>query len=308
MHNLIWSDGKICEKEKVSIPIDSLGFLLGISVFDTVRVYKQAGSEKVHCFRLMDHINRLYKSLRIARINLEWNAQDIANAIQELILANRIKTDSYIRMTAYCASPSPGSSLFNPNAVKYGLLITIAESKIQETLKEIRCSISSWPRVSDSTMPPRIKAAANYQNARLAAYEAILDGYDNCIFLNDRGKVSEAAESALIMFMNNAIVTPDVNSDILESITRDTMLKIAKELLALEVKEKNVDRTEIYLADEIFLVNTAKLVRPVTEVDHYVIGSGNIGTITKSLFEAYMKVARRETIISEAWYSNTISV
>lgn len=308
MYDYVWMNGNVIEEKEATIPIYSLGFLMGMSVFEAVRIYQSFDGKYVHCFRLNDHIDRLFKSLKISRINLKYNKDEIIDAVHKLMLVNKVNTDAYIRLTVYCISRSPGSSIFDPNDVEYELLISIAKKDRVMELKGIRCTVSSWKRISDCNLPPRVKAAANYQNTRLAGYEAKLDGYDNCLFLNDMGKISEAGESAIILFDGNEVITPDKNSDILESITRDTVLYIIKNILKIPVNERMVDRTELYTAYEVFLTNTAKLIRPVVDIDNYKIADGCIGKITSKVWHEFEKVTRRENEINDSWYCNSIEL
>jgi branched-chain amino acid aminotransferase len=152
--------------------------------------------------------------------------------------------------------------------------------------------VSSWRRISEDVMPPRIKNLSNYRNSQLAGMEARLDGYDTAILLNHLGKVAEGPGACVMLVSGNQVITPDVNSGILESITRDALIVLAREVLGLEVVERSVDRTELYLADEVFTCGTAAEVTPIVAIDKYPVGRSEIGPVTHALETAFDDVLR----------------
>jgi branched-chain amino acid aminotransferase len=152
--------------------------------------------------------------------------------------------------------------------------------------------VSSWRRISEDVMPPRVKNLSNYRNSQLAGMEARQDGYDTAILLNHLGKVAEGPGACVMLVSGNQVITPDIGSGILESITRDALIVLAREVLGLEVVERQVDRTELYLADEVFTCGTAAEVTPVVAVDKYSVGDGEIGPVTRALESAFDDVLR----------------
>lgn len=289
---IVFLDDKFVNWEDAKIHIASLGFTLGASVFEACRVNWNKGKNAFCIFRLRDHINRLFCSLKILRMSINYSKRDIENIVCELIKKWSAKQHGYIRITVYVSDPAPGSSVYCPNDVHTNLCITLTENEWpKEIFNGIHCCISSWTRISDNCMPPRVKSACNYENTRLAGHEAKLNGYDNAILLNQAGKVSEAAESAIFFIdTNQNLITPDVNSDILCSITRDTVMQIWKSIFKKQPIEKCVDRTELYLAEEVFLCNTAKLIRPVLSIDKINISKGIIGEMTKAVRDDFFNV------------------
>jgi branched-chain amino acid aminotransferase len=158
--------------------------------------------------------------------------------------------------------------------------------------KVVRARVSSWRRISDDIMPPRVKNISNYRNGQLAAMEAQLDGYDQAILLNVQGKVAEAPGACLMLVRDGKLVTPDITQSILESITRDTLLRLARDELGLVIEERPVDRTELYVADEVFLCGTAAEITPIGEIDRYPIGDGHPGPVTRALERLYHDIVR----------------
>lgn len=158
--------------------------------------------------------------------------------------------------------------------------------------KGLNCCVTSWRRISDDNLSPRVKCGANYINSRVGQREALRNGYDTCIFLNRDGKVAEGPGSCFFMVKDNTLVTPQLTDSVLESITRDTIIRLAKEELGLEVKERTIDRTELYLADEAFLCGSAMEITPIYTIDRYKVGTGEQGKVTKELHLTYLDCVR----------------
>ena len=166
--------------------------------------------------------------------------------------------------------------------------------------KGLNCCVTSWRRISDTTLSPRIKCGANYINSRVGQREALRNGYDTCIFLNEAGKVSEGPGSCFFMVVKGTLVTPMLTDSVLESITRDIVIKLAKEN-GIPVVERTIDRTELYTCDESFLCGSAMEVTPVISIDKYVIGNSEAGEITTRLHRAYLDAARGKNEKMKDW-------
>jgi branched-chain amino acid aminotransferase len=161
--------------------------------------------------------------------------------------------------------------------------------------------VSSWQRLADNASPPRIKSTANYQNGRLAQLQAKSDGYDGAIMLTGDGKVSETPIACLFIVREGRLITPDAGSDILESITRDTLLTLHRELTGQEAEQRRVDRSELYFADEMFICGTGQEILPVTSVDRLPVGSGEVGPMTRRLRQRYFDIVRGNTSDHPEW-------
>ena len=271
--NLIWINSQIRELDTATVPANCLGFLLGASVFEAVRVNWNSEKRSYCINNVKLHIKRLFESMKIMRMVPEFDEALVENAIINLIRTWNQRCDGYIRITAYIDSPSPGSSVYHPDKVHTNLMISIVDSELPQVNKNISCCVSSWQRIADNVIPPRVKSACNYENTRLAGFEAILNGYDNAIFINELGKVSEAAESTLYLIDNDGtLITPTTTSDILCSINRKLIIQIWRDL-GRKIVERAVDRTELYTAKEVFICNTAKLIRSVIDIDRITIGN-----------------------------------
>ena len=169
------------------------------------------------------------------------------------------------------------------------------------TKKGLNCCITSWRRISDENLSPRIKCGANYINSRVGQREALRNGYDTCIFLNEVGKVAEGPGSCFFMIRGNQLITPRLTDSVLESITRDTVIKLAVEELGMEFVERTIDRTEVYMADEAFLCGSAMEVTPIYTVDKYAIGTGEQGPKTKAIHLKYLEAAQGKLAKYQDW-------
>jgi branched-chain amino acid aminotransferase len=171
--------------------------------------------------------------------------------------------------------------------------------------KGIACAISSWIRIDDHCVPPRVKAGSNYQNSRLATIQIKVDGYDQPILLNSNGKVSESGGSCFFMVRRGVVVTPPITSNILESVTRNTVIELFEKELKIPVDQRQIDRTELYVCDEAFLCGSGAEIGPVTSVDRIPVGNGEVGAITHKIVELYFSVVRGEAEAYHRWLTPT---
>ncbi|MBM2827344.1 MAG: branched-chain amino acid aminotransferase [Dehalococcoidia bacterium] len=287
----LWHSGEIIPWEEATVHITQIGWTAISAVFEGIRGYWSQEQGQTYLFRLDEHLKRLASSMKLMRMEPRFSSEEVTQAIVQLIRASDYKEDVYIQPLAYFSGSIPG---YHPAANRPSeLLITArpAQSNLG-TERGSHCCVSSWVRISDNAMPPRVKALANYQNNRLVSTEARINGYDSGIILNDGGKVAEGAYSCIFLVKDGAAVTPDVTSGILEGITRASVMKLLREDMGLEVREREVDRTELYVADEIFLCGTLAEIEPVLSVDRYTIGEGASGPVTSRLERLYHTIVR----------------
>jgi branched-chain amino acid aminotransferase len=278
----LWWNGRQMPWEDATVHVTDLAWSTVGAVFEGIRGYWNEDEQELYVFRLREHMQRLLESMRLVRLPQTYSVDELIDASLKLLRENDAREDTYIRPLAYSLNSS-GKRLSDA-AVELGLLInTNAMPSQLSSGKTVRLKVSSWTRISDNVMPPRIKNISNYRNGQLASMEAQADGYDNALLLGPHGKVSEAPGACVMMVRKGKLVTPPVTDGILESITRDAILTMASEALDMPVVERSVDRTELYLADEVFLCGTAFEVTPVAEIDRYHIGTGKIGPFTERL-------------------------
>lgn len=292
MHpRFVWWNGVRRPWEDCTIHVTELGWSTVGAVFEGIRAYAGDSAGELYIFRLREHLERLERSMRLVRLKLEYSLDDLTTATIDLLRANDVREDTYIRPLAYAADTS--GKRFAQIGHDAALLInTSAMASHLKSGMTQEAKVSSWRRISEDVMPPRIKNLSNYRNSQLAGMEARLDGYDTAVLLNHQGKVSEGPGACVMLVTGNQVVTPHVGSGILESITRDALIVLLREVLSLEVVEREVDRTELYLADEVFTCGTAAEVTPVTSIDKYMIGDGSIGQVTSALESAFDDVLR----------------
>jgi len=284
----IYLDGEIVPFQDAKIHILSVGITYAATVFEGLRGYWNPKDEELYVFRLDDHVRRLLESIKMSRMDSQLSEEKIRDSIIQLLRKNNFREDVHIRQMAFVKGIGPMST-----RGPVGLAVAALPSyRFFDTEKGITCAISSWRRISDASTPPRIKCTANYQNSRLAFLQARLDGYDSVILLNEQGKVSEGPSMCVFLVRNGVVITPTVTSEILESITRSTLIQLFKEYYDIEVLEREVDRTELYVADECFFCGTACEVLPIISIDKHPVGNGKIGEVTKKIQKKYNDIVR----------------
>ena len=287
----VWWNGSRRRWEDATVHVTELGWSTIGAVFEGIRAYTGEQEGELYIFRLQEHLQRLERSMRLVRLQLEYSLEELTAATTELLRVNAVREDTYIRPLAYARDTS--GKRFAQLGHDTALLINTSPmpshlgSGVTQTAK-----VSSWRRISEDVMPPRVKNLSNYRNSQLAGMEARLDGYDTAILLNHHGKVSEGPGACVVLIAGNRAITPDVGSGILESITRDALIVLLREALGLEVVEREVDRTELYLADEVFTCGTAAEITPVVSIDKYTVGNGEIGPVTRALDAVFADVLR----------------
>lgn len=296
----LWWNGEFVPWADATIHVTELGWSTVGAVFEGIRAYANADGTDISIFRLREHLDRLRKSMALVRLRLDYSADELTDIIVELLRRNDIHEDTYIRPMAYTANMS--GKRFSELGQDSSLLINThpMPSHLKTGLTHA-AAISSWRRISDEVMPPRIKNFSNYRNGQLAGTEARANGYDIGLMLNTNGTVAEAPGACVMLVAGGKLITPDVTSSILESITRDALIVLAREVLNIEVQERPVDRTELYLADEVFTCGTAAEITPVTMIDKYQIGAGTPGPVTQQLEEVFHKVLRGQDARYAHW-------
>ncbi|HVZ58834.1 MAG TPA: branched-chain amino acid transaminase, partial [Patescibacteria group bacterium] len=269
---IMYLDGKFVTEEKAVVPVTAHALHYGTGVFEGIRAYYSQKDKALYVFRLEDHFKRFLDSCKILCIDLGLSAEELSQLTIELIKKNFSETDMYIRPLAFKSDPAVGN--FNLKTLKDSLAIyTVAMGRMIEK-NGINATISSWTRVSDNSIPPRAKITGAYANTSLAKTESIAGGYDEALLMDNRGHVVEGSAENVFLVKNGVVITPPVSDDILVGITRDTMMRLISDQLHLPLVERSIDRSEVYQADELFLVGTGAEVTPVIKVDGRNIGDG----------------------------------
>lgn len=261
------------------------------AVFEGIRGYWNEAEQELFVFRLEEHLTRLQGSTRLVRLPLPQSNDELREIIGRLLRENECREDTYIFPLVY--GSNAGASRLDPSKLESEMVIRTNPMPTHlGTGHAQHARVSTWTRISDTVMPPRVKNIANYRNGQLATHEVRLDGYDVALMLNPQGKIAEAPGACVAFVKDGRLVTPDVTSGILESITRDAILTLARDVLEIEVIERSVDRTELYLADEVFTCGTAAEITPVLSVDRYPVGRGAIGPVTAELDRLLLGIMR----------------
>ncbi len=285
----VWWDGKITPWEDATIHVTQIGTASVSSVFEGIRAYLNPNTNELNVFQLDAHLKRFLQSIRLVRLECDYSLQDLHDAVVSLVRDNDPDRDVYIRPFAYAESRTFGAA--TSTLAHVIIHVTDWDSKLKTDTVSHSC-VSSWTRLTDNQMAPRVKASANYLNSRYANEEAKRNGYDHAILLTPQGKVAEGPGMCLMLVRDGKIITPSVTSGILESITRETVMQLAREALGVQVIEREVDRTELYAADEAFFCGTGIEVVPIVTIDRLKLGDGNPGEISKKMQSCYHDVVR----------------
>lgn len=298
INRLIWFKNEILNVNDAKINILAPTSQFGLNVFEGIPCYWNDEEKQLYAFRLDDHYNRLLRSAKLLQLNTPYDKKFMENALCETVRANDYDENLSVRQTLFVdgfgswGASDPVDMFIAP--------IPKGRTSFEYNKKGLNCCITSWRRISDNTLSPRIKCGANYINSRVGQREALRNGYDTCIFLNEVGKVAEGPGSCFFIVVGDRIITPQLTDSVLESITRDTIIRIAR-YLGYEVIERSIDRTELYIADEAFLCGSAMEVTPVLSIDRYPVGNGEEGEITRNLHKTYLDIARGKLAEFRDW-------
>jgi branched-chain amino acid aminotransferase len=283
-------EGKVVPSENATINIMTHAFNYGTGVFEGIRGYWNSKDEQIYIFRLKEHYERMFRNFNLFKIELPISIEDACKITIELARKNAYRQDMYIRPIGYKSSYEIGPRM-------HGLdndfaIFNIPLGDYVNTSDGLNVMVSSWRRMPDNCIPARSKATGIYINSALAATEAKESGFDEAIMLTQDSFVSEGSAMNLFMVRDGALITTPVTADILEGITRQTIIQVALEQMSLETIIRPIQRTELYIADELFFCGTGAQVAPVTSVDRRPVGSGNPGELTMKLQALYFSIVQ----------------
>jgi len=277
----------------------------GTACFEGIRGQWNDEQEQMLLFRVKEHYERMHKGCRILKIDLPYSADEMCKLTVELVERSSYREDVYIRPLAYKSSEQIGVRLHD---LEDDFLIIVATLPAYlDAEKGVRCCTSSWRRIDDSMIPARGKITGIYVNSALAKTEANQRGFDEAILLTQDGHVSEGSGENIFLVLEGKLVTPPSSDNILLGITRDTVMQLAQKELGIATVERQIDRSELYTAEEAFFTGTAAHVSPIIEVDERPVGSGAIGKLTKELQELYFGVIKGKNPKYLDWCTPTYS-
>jgi branched-chain amino acid aminotransferase len=289
MPKYAYFQGKIVPIEQAKVSVMNHALNYGTAAFGGMRAYWNADEQQLFLFRPVDHFTRLKNSAKLLMIDLPQTPEALRDLLCELLRTEGFRENVYIRPLIYKSMEGIGVKLhdvpgdFTMFGFPFGNYITADNTNL-------KVAFSSWKRINDNMIPARGKISGAYINSALIKSEAELNGFDEALVLNEEGHVSEASAANFFMVRNGKVITPPLNADILEGITRSSVITLLNEVMGLEVVERNIDRTEVYAAEEAFLCGTGVQVAAITNVDHRPLGTGKMGPVVNQLREVFFGV------------------
>jgi branched-chain amino acid aminotransferase len=287
IHPNVWAyyDGEFKRYHDIHLGLMTHALHYGTGSFEGIRAYWNEAKEQLFLLEPAAHFERLRRSARILRMTLPHSTEELVDLTVELLRRNQYRSDVYVRPLMFKSSEEIGVKLHN--LFESFAIYTAPMGAYVNVESGIRCAVSSWRRVSDGALPARAKVTGAYVNSALAKSEALENGFDEAIVLTEDGHVSEGSAENIFMFKDGVFVTPAVTDDILEGVTRRILIGMIRDELKVPVVERSIDRTELYVCDELFMCGTGAQVAPVIEVDRRPVGMGGIGEMTQELQSIY---------------------
>ena len=291
--------GEVVPIDQAKISIMSHVINYGTGCFEGIRAYWNHTEEQLFIFRLYEHYQRFIASQKILMMEPRLSAKQLSDLTIELLQKENYHTDAYIRPLAYKTDEIIGVKLHGLNDDVS--IWTTPFGRYVDKEEGASVGFSSWRRISDNNIPPRGKITGAYVNSAFIKSEAILNGFDEALVLNERGHVAEGSAENVFIIRDGVLITPPVQEDILEGITRSTIMELVTEELGLQVQERPISRTEFYVADEAFFVGTGVQVTAIANVDHRPVGTGQMGPIVHAIRDLYFDVVRGNVAKYRYW-------
>ena len=295
---VVYFNGQFLPESQARVPLLTHGLQYGTGVFEGIRAYRDEPTGDLLLFRAADHFVRMTQNVKFLNIRLPAGPAELAQIAARLIRLNAFRTDVYVRPIAFKSATRVGVVLPAEDAFA---MMAVPLGDYVDTRKGLHCGISSWRRLQDNSIPCRAKICGAYVNSALAAQEARDRGFDEAILLNEAGAVAEGSAMNLFLVRDGVLITPDASQGILEGITRDSVMRLAHDLLDVPAEERAVDRAELYVADEVFLCGTAAQIAPVTRVDGRTIATGTPGPLTLQIQALYERAVRGKVPLYRSW-------
>jgi branched-chain amino acid aminotransferase len=284
--------GNFVPIEEANINIMNHSFMYGTAVFEGIRAYWSEKAGEMYVFRLREHFERMQDSMKIMYLQTEHSVDELCQIAVELLQRNQPKTDTYIRPAAYKTVHRIGPSLDdNPSDI---CMFTVAFGDYFHGAGGLKVQVSSWRRVEDNAIPARAKIVGAYANTALAKTDAIMQGFDECIVLTEGGHVSEGSAMNVFMVKRKQLITTPTTENILEGVTRNSIMDIAEQEFGWKTVVRKIDRSELYTADELFFCGTGAQIAPIIEVDKRPVADGRAGAMTQKIKDAYISICRGE--------------
>jgi branched-chain amino acid aminotransferase len=294
----IYFNGQYMPMREARVGILTHALHYGTGVFEGIRAYWDETREEMYALRAPEHFERWKMNCGILRIAIPHSAEELTGIMLELIRRNGLRTDAYARPLAYKSAERVG---VNPDGQDSFAIVVLPFGDYLPSTKGLHAGVSSWRRIDDNAIPARAKICGAYVNSALASDDARRCGFDEAILLNQAGHVAEGATCNIFMVRKGKLVTPSITENVLEGIVRESVMEIAARELGMEVVERAIDRSELYICDELFFTGTAVGIAPIVRVDHRPVKTGAIGAITSDLRRLYFEAARGHSRVYRKW-------
>ena len=295
---IVYFDGQYMPLREARVGILTHALHYGTGVFEGIRAHWDEDSQELFLMRPVEHYERWKKNCGILRIQVPPSPDELCAITIELMRRNSFRTNVYIRPLAYKSAERVGVSPDDQDAFA---VVALPFGDYLHAESGLHAGVVSWRRIEDNAIPARAKICGAYVNSALASDEARRCGFDEAILLNESGHVAEGATCNIIMLRKGVLITPPVHENILEGITRDSVMELALRELGMQVVERPIDRSELYMCDEQFLTGTAVGIAPVVRVDHRSVGNGEIGALTRKIQKLYFDATRGHLQAYRTW-------
>jgi len=292
-------EGKIVPLSDAKISIATHAFLYGTAVFGGMRSYWNEEKKKLFIFRPYDHFRRLLHSARMMAMETQYDEESLIQVSLDLLRADNWKQDVYMRPSFYKADLGIGVKLHDLK--DEFCMFVLAFDKYVKNDTNAHVTVSSWRRIDDNVIPARGKVSGAYANSALIKTDANRSGFDEALVLDNNGHISEGSAMNIFMVRDGILVTPPITDNILEGITRKSVIELARKELGMDVVERSIDRTEVFIAEEMFMTGTAAQISVITKVDHRAVGAGVMGPVATKLRALFEDVVRGKNKKYEHW-------
>jgi len=294
----VYFNGKVCQYQDVHLGLMTHALHYGTGVFEGIRAYWSAETSQLYAFRMAEHFKRMSDNAKILRMKLPVPIEQLCEITVELLRKNAWQEDVYVRPIVFKGDEVIGVRLHDLKD-SFGIYTAAMGNYVE--LGGLRCMVSSWRRIDDNAAPARAKITGIYVNGALAKSEALENGYDEAIFLNQDGHVCEGSAENIFIVRDGAFITPPETENILEGITRETLIELVEKEMGKKVVQRRIDRSELYIAEEVFFCGTGAQVAPVVEIDRRMIGDGKTGPMTAQLQKLYLDICKGAAPKYSAW-------
>ena len=302
---IVYFNGRYAPMREAQVGILTHALHYGTGVFEGIRAHWSEAQRELFLFRAEEHYERWKRNCGILRIDVPQSPEELTAVTAEILRRNAFRTDVYIRPLAYKCAERVGVNMDDEDAFA---IVALPFGEYLPADKGIHAGVSSWRRIEDNAIPARAKICGAYVNSAVASADARRSGFDEAILLNESGHVAEGATCNIFMVRKGKLITPPASENILEGITRDSVVRMAANELGLDTMERPIDRSELYVCDELFFTGTAVAITPIVRVDFRPVGSGAIGAITARLKQLYFEATRGQFQTYQNWLTPVYQV